>query len=574
MKLQSKYLTPTSVNLYSMSDDANDNPNKQGFDLAPDLDEIDNLSGQDVNSQGDLEPADSHKKEAMKEYREQLFQGKESKMDKVTAAKRLRECKEYNYLVFLPDEPFTIIWNTIMLIVYIIFYIFNPYRLAFTEWDNPAWIAIDLIWDLFFLIDIILMFFKAYYNDSFLLKDKRVDIARNYIYGWFLIDVIGILPLYYLHQTRDYYSLVKHMRILMLNKSLNLNKIFKSLNRYRCVRLFCKKVSFNVEAERLIGLVISFFLFCHLISCIWIIFSEIGEEGFVGWIESYGLSDRTEFQIYVISYYFIITTFSTVGYGDFSPQTSYERIATIFLEIGGIIFFSFAIGSLTTIIQKFNHHDGKLREKLDTLEDLKRECELGPGLYDISRQCLVYQSKEDQSEAIDLIKGLPRRLQIEISQYVLKSKVSGIKFFLDQPKEFQAFVIPRLKPRLTREGMFICREGDIAKNIYFLLHGKAGYAIEIEQPYIYVSIGEGEAFGYTDMIRTMSDKKGVLTRKFSILAIANCETVRLSLEDVRAMKEEFPKVYDQLFDKCQIKFKKISALKRKYVFKPTKSNYL
>lgn len=102
-------------------------------------------------------------------------------------------------------------------------------------------------------------------------------------------------------------------------------------------------------------------------------FGEIGEDEFPGWIEAYGLEERSKFQLYIISYYFIITTFSTVGYGDFSPQTSYERIVVIFLEIGGIIFFSFAIGSLTTIIQKFNKYDGKLTEKLDTLEDLKRE---------------------------------------------------------------------------------------------------------------------------------------------------------------------------------------------------------
>jgi len=125
--------------------------------------------------------------------------------------------------------------------------------------------------------------------------------------------------------------------------------------------------------ERLIGLVITFFLTCHLIACIWILFAEIGEEGYKNWIENYELENRSEFQLYVISYYFVITTFSTVGYGDFSPQTSYERIFVIFLEIAGIIFFSFAIGSLTTIIGKFNSYNESLTEKLDTLEGLKRE---------------------------------------------------------------------------------------------------------------------------------------------------------------------------------------------------------
>jgi hypothetical protein len=131
---------------------------------------------------------------------------------------------------------------------------------------------------------------------------------------------------------------------------------------------------------------------------------------------------------------------------------------------------------------------------------------MGQGLYDLSKQCMVYQSKEDQSEAISLIQCLPPRLKIEISQYVLKAKIRGVKLFNDKPKEFLAFVIPRLKPRLTHEGMYIFREGDTANNIFFLLNGKAGYAIEMEQPYIYISVNEGETFGSIDLIRTQKSK--------------------------------------------------------------------
>lgn len=233
------------------------------------------------------------------------------------------------------------------------------------------------------------------------------------------------------------------------------------------------------------------------------------------------------------------------------------------MEIGGIIFYSFAISSLTAIIQKFNKYDTKLRAKLDTLEDLKRECDLGPGLYDLARQSLVYESNEDQSEAIKLIQGLPYRLRVEISTYVMKSKISGIKFFKDKPKEFLAFVIPLLKPRLTREGMYVFREGDTATSIYFLLSGKAGYCIEVEKPFIYIAIKEGETFGYTDLIRTQLDKIGKHKRKFSVIAVTHCEMVRLSIDDIKLIKSHFPEMYDELFKSCNIKYKKVMFLKKR-----------
>ena len=295
----------------------------------------------------------------------------------------------------------------------------------------------------------------------------------------------------------------------------------------------------------------------------WILFAEVGEKGFQNWIDSYGLRGYSEFQLYMVSYYFVITTFSTVGYGDFSPQTSYERIFVIFLEIAGIIFFSFAIGSLTTIIGKFNSYDSKLTEKLETLEELKREYELSPGIYDLSRQFLVYQEKHNDEETLELISYLPPKLKIEISTILLRSKIEGIKFFNQKPKEFLAFIVPLIKPGNTQDGWYIFREGDRARFIYFLLNGKAGYAIESENPFIYIGIRKGEMFGNTDLLRTKLDQIGKHKRKFSVLAVDTCETVKLSLEHLVTIREQFPKVYEDIFRGVDIKFKRINALKKK-----------
>jgi len=39
-----------------------------------------------------------------------------------------------------------------------------------------------------------------------------------------------------------------------------------------------------------------------------------------------------------------MTTLATVGYGDFSPQTNYEKIIGIIIMILGIAFFSYIMG--------------------------------------------------------------------------------------------------------------------------------------------------------------------------------------------------------------------------------------
>jgi len=41
----------------------------------------------------------------------------------------------------------------------------SPYRIAFYTTDDTTWISIDIFIDAFFLADLILNFFMAYYND-------------------------------------------------------------------------------------------------------------------------------------------------------------------------------------------------------------------------------------------------------------------------------------------------------------------------------------------------------------------------------------------------------------------------
>jgi len=46
-------------------------------------------------------------------------------------------------------------------------------------------------------------------------------------------------------------------------------------------------------------------------------------------------------QIYTVAFYFILTTITTVGYGDIVGGTEYEYAFSMFVEFVGLNFFSF-----------------------------------------------------------------------------------------------------------------------------------------------------------------------------------------------------------------------------------------
>ena len=60
--------------------------------------------------------------------------------------------------------------------------------------------------------------------------------------------------------------------------------------------------------------------------------------------------DLNDYDLYVSSIYFTVTTIVTVGYGDITAINSTEKIICVFLMIIGVISFSFATGSLSSII--------------------------------------------------------------------------------------------------------------------------------------------------------------------------------------------------------------------------------
>lgn len=81
------------------------------------------------------------------------------------------------------------------------------------------------------------------------------------------------------------------------------------------------------------------------------------------------------------SIYFTVTTVLTVGYGDITPYNPVEKLFCIILMISGVLLFSFATGSLTSMISSSDQHDAVLNEKLNMLNYLSLEYHLEAELY-------------------------------------------------------------------------------------------------------------------------------------------------------------------------------------------------
>lgn len=87
----------------------------------------------------------------------------------------------------------------------------------------------------------------------------------------------------------------------------------------------------------------------HIVACLWVFFASFKDDYEDTWMEG-GLSEMKASHQYLVSFYWTVTTITTVGYGDISIKTDLEKVCCIFLMVFGVVSFGLLSGSLTNIL--------------------------------------------------------------------------------------------------------------------------------------------------------------------------------------------------------------------------------
>ena len=121
-------------------------------------------------------------------------------------------------------------WDIIITIVLLVTCIVTPLNLGFSWHKHKMWtVWMNYTIDLFFFIDIIVIFNSAYYEDDIDLIEDRKTIACRYLSGWFTIDLLSIIPFDKLFSKSDFNKLARVARVGRLYKLVKLAKLVRIL---------------------------------------------------------------------------------------------------------------------------------------------------------------------------------------------------------------------------------------------------------------------------------------------------------------------------------------------------------
>uniref|UniRef100_A0A668AU16 Potassium voltage-gated channel, subfamily H (eag-related), member 5a n=1 Tax=Myripristis murdjan TaxID=586833 RepID=A0A668AU16_9TELE len=430
-------------------------------------------------------------------------------------------------------------WDWVILILTFYTAIMVPYNVSFkTKQNNLAWLVLDSVVDVIFLIDIVLNFHTTFVGPAGEVISDAKLIRMNYLKTWFVIDLLSCLPYDIINafENVDEDAITAASPANHLRESSNLHRnttrtedsvlpglssLFSSLKVIRLLRLgrVARKLDHYLEygAAVLVLLVCVFGLVAHWLACIWY---SIGDYEVIdettntiktdSWLYQLALSIGTPYRynasgtgqweggpnkdtLYISSLYFTMTSLTTIGFGNIAPTTDGEKIFSVAMMMVGSLLYATIFGNVTTIFQQMYTNTNRYHEMLNNVRDFLKLYQVPKGLSERVMDFIV--STWAMSKGIDTDKVLsicPKDMRADICVHLNR------QVFNDHPA-FRLASDGCLRSLAVEFQTTHCAPGDlifhIGESVDTLCFVVSGSLEVIQDDEVIAILGKGDVFG-------------------------------------------------------------------------------
>ncbi|XP_031427082.1 potassium voltage-gated channel subfamily H member 6a isoform X2 [Clupea harengus] len=466
-------------------------------------------------------------------------------------------------------SPFKAVWDWLILLLVLYTAVFTPYSAAFllNEQEekrrrtcgytcNPLNV-VDLVVDIMFVVDIIINFRTTYVNRNDEVVSQPARIVRNYLKGWFLIDIVAAVPFDLLifrsgpdePQTTTLIGLLKTARLLRLVR------VARKLDRYS-----------EYGAAVLFLLMCTFALIAHWLACIWYAIGNVERTSSarmgtikIGWLDNlaeqigkdYNDSDSSSGPStkdkYVTALYFTFSSLTSVGFGNVSPNTNPEKIFSICVMLIGSLMYASIFGNVSAIIQRLYSGTARYHTQMLRVKEFIRFHQIPSGL----RQRLeeYFQHAWSYTNGIDMnavLKGFPECLQADICLHLNRSLLQNCHAFRGASKGCLRALAMRFKTTHAPPGDTLVHCGDVLCALYFISRG----SIEILRDDMVVAIlGKNDIFGEPISLYGRPGKSNADVR-----ALTYCDLHKILRDDLLEVLDMYPDFSDTFWTNLEITF--------------------
>lgn len=413
------------------------------------------------------------------------------------------------------DARGKIAWDIFICAVVFVCAILVPYRLlSGVDPFDAFYVGVTVV----FCIDIAVVFRTTLVSGRTVISDPQV-VARRYLRSWFVLDVLSAVPfpvfaLLYSNNPAVQAALLPWLgglRLVRLLSLLKVNSFFGRLPEF---------VKISGAALRLVVFAYWLTLVTHFIALGWLAIGAGKPEG--------------EFLIrYLRALYWCVTTISTIGYGDITPNhdNHLQLVYTIVIQLFGVGMYGFVIGNISSLVANLDSAKSEYKRKTGEVVEFMRRHAIPAPLQAKVRDYYAYlwETRGNVGE-VDLLEDLPGQLSVDLAMFLSRDVIAKVPLFREADELFLRQVVGFLKAVVFLPGDNIMREGEHADCMYFLSDGDVEVLVQGAR---IASLGSGSFFG-----------EGALVeggwRKATVKALGYCEGYSLSVADFNLLRGRYP----------------------------------
>lgn len=396
---------------------------------------------------------------------------------------------------------------------------------------------------------------------------SRQRICRRYLKGWFLIDILSVLPIGYINLMLDRGSsgggnqtkIFKLFRLSRLTKLLRLARLKRLLAKY--TEEF-ENMAFLFKLSATMAML---FAFGHLIACAfyyvgdtengWVevrfpVISASQEASVDEQIDVNRLHDQTPLtDKYLQCLWFALGVLLAPSYTpEIMPATRMEVVFISILIVVGAVVFAIVIGTVSTLLVSKQLLETKVDRQLAELKEYLQTKNVPKTLRYQIKQFMekLYQARTGY-DPTEVLESLPPALRNKLMDHMYRKLLLRMPMFRNCPSQVILELCLVIKPYTVIEDDVVFAQNMLAEEMYFVRSGK----VQIMRYGLTLGIlVEGGFFGQEGLL------PGRHFREHTVTALTDCDLLFLKAMDVNQIAMKYPELIDNIHTAANRRAKK------------------
>jgi len=432
-----------------------------------------------------------------------------------------------------PEDRKREIWDIVVLVTAILSAVLVPLAVVFGFSGRAGIVSLNVVTTIVFTFDIYVMFNTAFSSQGKLVEDKQ-QVARRYLSTTFAIDIVAALPIWLV------IAIVApgagHPILL-----LTVNVLVKMLRANPTLRKLGGN-AVNPAILRLVLLVFWFLIAAHVVACGWI---------FIGGPPP----DLDRMSRYALSFYWTITTLTTIGYGDITPSSNPEILYVVIIELLGAGMYGLVIGNIANLIANIDVAKSQYKEKLEKINAFLKYRSIPTALQRKINDYYNYlwESRRGYDES-SVLEDLPDALKVSVSLYLSKEIIEKVPIFEKASDDLIRDIIMNLEPVVFTPSDHIVTSGELGFDMFFISRGSVD-VVSADEKTVYATLTTGQFFGEIALLLSIPRTATIIAREY-------CDLYRLDkdkFDRVLTRHPEFAETIQELAERRRAENEKVAV---------------